>query len=161
MGEDQDASLGRQESLGPRRMRLESPGLHGVRQEVPAPHEVGSPEAPPVRPDAVLWKPRLVGWSLASWARVRAWPRMARSILQGGECIWVEPHEPPLKVKNPDCQLDGRGGEGKNRLIKDHVSRDHVAICGEVKAAIAFMVIGISEEDTACRPRSKLVGCDG
>jgi hypothetical protein len=30
--------------------------------------------------------------------------RVVRLILQGGVCLWVEPHEPPLKVKkNPDC----------------------------------------------------------
>jgi hypothetical protein len=55
----------------------------------------------------------------------------------------------------------GRGGEGKNRLIKNHVSGDHEAISGEVEAAIAFMVVRIAEEDTRCGVRSKLVGCGG
>jgi hypothetical protein len=55
----------------------------------------------------------------------------------------------------------GRGGEGKNHLIKNHMSKDHEAISGEVKAAIAFMVVEIVEEDTKCRARSKLVGCGG
>jgi hypothetical protein len=55
----------------------------------------------------------------------------------------------------------GRGGKGKNRLIKNHVPGDHEAISGEVKAVIAFMVVGIAEEDTECGARSKLVGCGG
>jgi hypothetical protein len=55
----------------------------------------------------------------------------------------------------------GRGGEGKNRLIKDHVLGDHETISGEIMAAIAFMVVRISEEDTTCGARSKLMGCGG
>jgi hypothetical protein len=61
VGEDRDAAPERQESSGPRRVRLESPGPHGVWQESPGPHEAGNPEAPPVQPDAVLWKLHPVG----------------------------------------------------------------------------------------------------
>jgi hypothetical protein len=43
----------------------------------------------------------------------------------------------------------GRGSEGKNCLIKNHVSGDHEAISGEIKTTIAFMVVGIPEEDNA------------
>jgi hypothetical protein len=43
----------------------------------------------------------------------------------------------------------GRGSEGKSRLIKNHVSGDHKAISGEIKAAIAFIVVRIPEEGSA------------
>jgi hypothetical protein len=55
----------------------------------------------------------------------------------------------------------GWGGEGKNHLIKNHMSGDHEAISGEVKATIAFMMVKIAEEDTECGARSKHVGCGG
>jgi hypothetical protein len=48
----------------------------------------------------------------------------------------------------------GRGGEGKNHLIKDHVLGDHEAISVEIKTAIAFMVVGIAEEDSVERGAS-------
>jgi hypothetical protein len=55
----------------------------------------------------------------------------------------------------------GRGSEGKTHLIKDNVSGDHKVISGEINAAIAFMVVGIAEEDITCGARRKLVGCGG
>jgi hypothetical protein len=54
-----------------------------------------------------------------------------------------------------------RGSEGKNHIIKNYMSGDHEATSGEVKTVIAFMVVGIAEEDIECGARSKLVGCDG
>lgn len=34
-------------------------------------------------------------------------------------------------------------GEGEQVLIKDHMPRDVYAVCGEVKATIAFVITGI------------------
>jgi hypothetical protein len=55
----------------------------------------------------------------------------------------------------------GEAANGKNRLIKNHMSGDHKAISGEIKAAIAFMMVRIPEEDTTRGARSKLVRCGG
>jgi hypothetical protein len=41
------------------------------------------------------------------------------------------------------------------------VSRDGQAVCGEIKAAVAFVIRGVAKEDTLGRARSELVrrGC--
>jgi hypothetical protein len=45
----------------------------------------------------------------------------------------------------------GRGSEGKDRIIRDHGLGDHKAISGQIKAMIAFMVVGITEKDNTQR----------
>jgi hypothetical protein len=45
----------------------------------------------------------------------------------------------------------GRGSEGKDRIIRDHGLGDHKVISGQIKAMIAFMVVGITEKDNAQR----------
>jgi hypothetical protein len=42
----------------------------------------------------------------------------------------------------------GRGSEREAGLIKNHVSRDDQAVCGEIKAAIAFVIRRVAKEDT-------------
>jgi hypothetical protein len=42
----------------------------------------------------------------------------------------------------------GRGSEQKAGLIKNHVSRDDQAVCGEIKAAIAFVIRRVAKEHT-------------
>jgi hypothetical protein len=56
----------------------------------------------------------------------------------------------------------GRGSEGEAVLIKNHVSRDDQAVCGEIKAAVASMIRGVAKEDTQGRARSELMrrGCN-
>jgi hypothetical protein len=46
-------------------------------------------------------------------------------------------------------------------LIKNHVPRDDQAVCGVIKAAIAFVIRGVAKEDTPGRARSELMrhGC--
>jgi hypothetical protein len=51
-------------------------------------------------------------------------------------------------------------GEGKAVLIKNHVSRDDQAVCGEIKAAVAFVIRGVAMEDTPGRAMSELMRRD-
>ena len=46
---------------------------------------------------------------------------------------------------------------GKNALIKYNMARCDHPVCGNVKAAISFMLRRITEENTSRRPRSKFV----
>jgi hypothetical protein len=41
------------------------------------------------------------------------------------------------------------------------MSRDVQAVCGEIKAIIAFVIGGVAKEDTSGGPRGKLVGHGG
>jgi hypothetical protein len=45
--------------------------------------------------------------------------------------------------------------------MKNHVSRDDQTVCGEIKAAIAFVIIRVAKEDIPGRARSELMrrGC--
>jgi hypothetical protein len=42
----------------------------------------------------------------------------------------------------------GRGSKWEAGLIKNHVSRDDQAVCGEIKAAIVFVIRRVAKEDT-------------
>jgi hypothetical protein len=42
----------------------------------------------------------------------------------------------------------GRGSEREAVLIKNHVSRDDQAVCGEIKIAITFVIRRVAKEDT-------------
>jgi hypothetical protein len=55
----------------------------------------------------------------------------------------------------------GRGSERKAGLIKNHVSRDNQAVCGEIKAAIAFVVRRVAKEDTPGGSGAELMGSGG
>jgi hypothetical protein len=55
----------------------------------------------------------------------------------------------------------GRGSERKAGLIKNHVSRDDQAVCGEIKAAIAFVIRRVAKEDTPGGPGAELMGSGG
>jgi len=46
-------------------------------------------------------------------------------------------------------------------LIKDHMTGDNNAICGEVKATIAFVVIGKAKKDTLRRAQCEFMGHGG
>jgi hypothetical protein len=54
-----------------------------------------------------------------------------------------------------------QGSEGEAVLIKNHVSRDDQVVCGEIKAAVAFVIRGVVKKDTPGRARSELMrrGC--
>jgi hypothetical protein len=52
----------------------------------------------------------------------------------------------------------GRGSEREAGLIKNHVSRDNQAVCGEIKAAIAFVIKRVAKEDTSGGPGAELMG---
>jgi hypothetical protein len=55
----------------------------------------------------------------------------------------------------------GRGSERKAGLIKNHVSRDDQAVCGEIKAAIAFVIRRVAKEDTPGGSGAELMGSGG
>jgi hypothetical protein len=55
----------------------------------------------------------------------------------------------------------GRGSEREAGLIKNHVSRDDQAICGEIKAAIAFVIRRVAKEDTPGGSGAELMGSGG
>jgi hypothetical protein len=54
-----------------------------------------------------------------------------------------------------------RGSEGEVVLIKNHMLIDDQAVCGEIKAAVAFVIRGVAKEDAPGRARSELMrhGC--
>jgi hypothetical protein len=41
------------------------------------------------------------------------------------------------------------------------MSTDDQAVCGEIKATIAFVIRGVAKEDTSGGSRGELVGCGG
>jgi hypothetical protein len=45
--------------------------------------------------------------------------------------------------------------------MKNHVLRDDQTVCGEIKAAVAFVIKGVAKEVTSGRARSELMrrGC--
>jgi hypothetical protein len=47
----------------------------------------------------------------------------------------------------------GRGSKGEDCIIKDHMLGDHDAMSEQIKATIAFMVVGITEEVKAQRAK--------
>jgi hypothetical protein len=55
----------------------------------------------------------------------------------------------------------GRGNDRKAGLIKNHVSRDDQAVCGEIKTVIAFVIRRVAKEDTPGEPGAKLMGSGG
>ena len=55
----------------------------------------------------------------------------------------------------------GRGSEREASLIKNHVSRDDQAVCGEIKAAIAFVFGRVAKENTPGGPGTELIGSGG
>jgi hypothetical protein len=55
----------------------------------------------------------------------------------------------------------GRGSEREAGLIKNHVSRDDQAVCGEIKAAIAFVIRRVAKEDTPGGSGAELMGSGG
>jgi hypothetical protein len=54
-----------------------------------------------------------------------------------------------------------RGSERKAGLIKNHVSRDGQTVCGEIKAAIAFVIRRVAKEDTPGGSGAELMGRGG
>jgi hypothetical protein len=54
-----------------------------------------------------------------------------------------------------------RGSERKAGLMKNHVSRDNQAVCGEIKAAIAFVIRGVAKKDTPGGFGAELMGSGG
>jgi hypothetical protein len=55
----------------------------------------------------------------------------------------------------------GRGSEREASLIKNHVSRDDQAVCGKIKATIAFVFGRVAKEDTPGGPGTELIGSGG
>jgi hypothetical protein len=55
----------------------------------------------------------------------------------------------------------GRGSKREASLIENHVSRDFQAVCGEIKAAIAFVIRRVAKEDTPGGPGAELMGSGG
>jgi hypothetical protein len=55
----------------------------------------------------------------------------------------------------------GRVSEREAGLIKNHVSRDDQAVCGEVKAVIAFVIRRVAKEDTPGGSGAVLIGSGG
>jgi hypothetical protein len=55
----------------------------------------------------------------------------------------------------------GRGSEREAGLIKNHMSRDDQAVCGEIKAAIAFVIRRVVKEDTPGGSGAELMGSGG
>ena len=51
--------------------------------------------------------------------------------------------------------------ERKGSFIEDDMPRDDDSICGEIKAAVSFMVSGIAKEDTHGRTGSEFMGSSG
>jgi hypothetical protein len=45
--------------------------------------------------------------------------------------------------------------------MKNHVSRDDQAVCGEIKAAIAFVIRGVAKKDTPGGSGAELMGSGG
>jgi hypothetical protein len=68
----------------------------------------------------------------------------------------METVEPDLQRKSRSVGL-GKTARGEVVLIKNHVSRDDQAVCGEIKAAVAFVIRGVAKEDTPGRARSELL----
>jgi hypothetical protein len=48
----------------------------------------------------------------------------------------------------------GRDNEREVGLIKNHVSRDDQAICGEIKTAIAFVIRRVAKEDSSTKGKA-------
>ena len=46
-------------------------------------------------------------------------------------------------------------------LVKEHMTRDNDSVCGEVKAMIAFVVIGKAKKDTLHRAWCEFMGHGG
>jgi hypothetical protein len=55
----------------------------------------------------------------------------------------------------------GRGSEREAGLIKNYVSRDDQAVCGEIKAVIAFVIRRVAKEDTPGGSGAELMGSGG
>jgi hypothetical protein len=55
----------------------------------------------------------------------------------------------------------GQGSEREAGLIKNHVSRDDQAVCGEIKAVIAFVIQRVAKEDTPGGSGAKLMWSGG
>ena len=55
----------------------------------------------------------------------------------------------------------GRGSEQEAGLIKNHVSRNNQTVCGEIKAAIAFVIRRVAKEDTPGGSGAELMGSGG
>jgi hypothetical protein len=55
----------------------------------------------------------------------------------------------------------GRDSEREAGLIKNHVSRDDQAVCGEIKATIAFVIRRVAKEDTLSGSGAELMGSSG
>jgi hypothetical protein len=55
----------------------------------------------------------------------------------------------------------GRVSEREAGLIKNHVSRDDQTVCGEIKAAIAFVIRRVAKEDTSGGSGAELMGSGG
>jgi hypothetical protein len=72
--------------------------------------------------------------------------------------------QPPLQGDKHNRTLivtNNTGNEGEAVIIKNHVSTDDQAVCGEIKATVAFVIRGVAKEDTPGRARSELMrrGC--
>jgi hypothetical protein len=55
----------------------------------------------------------------------------------------------------------GRDSEREAGIIKNHVSRDDQAVCGEIKATIAFVIKRVSKKDTPGGSGAELMGSGG
>ena len=64
-----------------------------------------------------------------------------------------------LKVRIPAGTIALSEREGS--FIEDDMPRDDDSICGEIKAAVSFMVSGIAKEDTQGRAGSEFMGSSG
>jgi hypothetical protein len=55
----------------------------------------------------------------------------------------------------------GGGGEREDRLIEHHMARDEDPTRGKVKATVALVIRGVTEEDIESRTGCQLVGSGG
>jgi hypothetical protein len=95
----------------------------------------------------------LRGTSGASWQGATI-PAVVSRVLT------VETVKPDSQRKSRPVRLNQTHKENLG-LIKNHVSRDDQAVCGEIKATVAFVIKGVAKEDTPDRARSELMrrGC--
>jgi hypothetical protein len=78
---------------------------------------------------------------------------------RGSRVPKVETVEPDSKRKSRSVRL-GEAASGK-LSSKNHMSRDDQAVCREIKAAIAFVISRVAQEDTSGGLMGELMGRSG